>query len=356
MTLPEALTQETVAELCRDGFLLAFPPNETLSLDASAVHSIDGAGLAFLLWLQRRLEGKGGDLELLHLSPSIKAQVEAYREAARVTSATTTQPRASASRLVRIGEKSFDALAYVSRSVTFLGMLLLHLLTIAKGHICWREGREAFVRAGVQAVPVVLLMGFLLGLILAFQSAIPLEMFGAESFVGGLVGIALVRELGLILTAILVAGRTGSAFAAEMGTMKVNEELDALETMGLSPIRFLVIPRVLAGMVALPLLSLFATFAGLVGGWVVMMLLGFSLSIYLNQLTTFVAFGDLLGSLIKAFVFGFTLSAVGCYCGLQAQKDAQGVGRATTTAVVSGIMLVAFLEGLFSVLFYAMGW
>jgi phospholipid/cholesterol/gamma-HCH transport system permease protein len=181
-------------------------------------------------------------------------------------------------------------------------------------------------------------------------------MFGAEGFVGGLVGIALVRELGLIITAILMAGRTASSFAAELGTMKVNEEIDALETMGIKPACFLVLPRVVAGTLALPLLSLFATAAGLVGGWLVMHILGFSVSYFVGQLQSFVSMGDLIGSECKAIVFGFTVATVGCRFGLTAGRDAGAVGTATTSAVVTGIVLLAVLEGAFSVIFYAMGW
>ncbi|MGN0891486.1 MAG: MlaE family ABC transporter permease, partial [Candidatus Spyradenecus sp.] len=154
----------------------------------------------------------------------------------------------------------------------------------------------------------------------------------------------------------LMAGRTGSAFAAELGTMKVNEEIDALETMGLKPVRFLALPRIVAGTLALPILSLFATAAGLLGGWVVMAVLGFPPQYYLDQLQAFVALGDLLGSLAKAFLFGFMVSAVGCWQGLRAGRDAGAVGTATTAAVVTGIVLLAVLEGLLSGVFYAMGW
>jgi phospholipid/cholesterol/gamma-HCH transport system permease protein len=354
--LPEALTQETVARLYREGFLSAFNAQTSIVLDAQDVRYVDGAGIAFLIWLERRCKAKGGSLELHHLLPSVATQLDHYRaEEARIK-AQKENCEPSYSSIARLGEGLCKKIDQCIGAVAFFGALIFHMLHLMRGHICWREGREAFIRAGVQAVPVAMMMGFLLGVILAFQSAIPLEMFGAESFVGGLVGIALVRELGLIITAILVAGRTGSAFAAEMGTMKVNEELDALETMGLNPIRFLALPRILAGTFALPFLSLFTTFAGLVGGWVVMTILGFSFTIYIDQLVAFVAFGDFIGSLAKAFVFGFALSAVGCRCGLMAEKDAQGVGRATTSAVVSGIVLVAILEGVFSILFYAMGW
>lgn len=356
IALPQTLTQETVTKLCREG-LLSFL-NEAavtkVTVDLKAVTSIDGAGVALLWWMRARCEAAGKSCEFLHLPASIEDQLAAYTRARQ--SRLPQEKKVHASLPERIGEAACGMLAQGYDVVAYVGALFYHLGTLFAGHFRWSDCREAFYRAGVQATPVVMMIGFLLGLILAFQSAIPLEMFGAEGFVGGLVGIALVRELGLVMTAILMAGRTGSAFAAEIGTMKVNEELDALETMGLYPVRFLALPRVIAGTLALPMLSLFATFAGLLGGWLVMAILGFSLNYYLDQLVAFVAFGDLIGSLAKAVVFGFTVSAIGCRCGLTAGNDACGVGRATTSAVVTGIVLVAVLEGVFAILFYAMGW
>lgn len=354
MHLPEILTQETITALYRNGFLRTFNPTQKNSFDLAHVTRVDGAGVAFLWWLRARCEACGGQCVYEHLSLSVDRQLAAYADAHKQAPVEVSEPPTSYPE--RIGATTCEIFRGLYDVIAYVGALLYHLVTLFAGHFRWSECREAFYRAGVQAVPVVMMIGFLLGLILAFQSAIPLEMFGAEGFVGGLVGIALVRELGLIITAILMAGRTGSAFAAEIGTMKVNEELDALETMGLYPVRFLALPRVIAGTLALPLLSLFATFAGLVGGWLVMSILGFSVYYYLDQLIAFVAVGDLLGSLAKAVVFGFAVSAVGCRCGLTAGNDASGVGRATTSAVVTGIVLVAVLEGVFAVLFYAMGW
>lgn len=355
MEIPEALTQETITMYCRNGFLSSFKPPQQLVLDLGALKHVDGAGVAFLWWLRARCEASGGTCTYVNVLPSVERQLEAYKSAQQRYSEPIEVEKAL-SLPARVGKRTCEGAVALYEIVAYVGELLYHLLTLFAGHFRWCECREAFYRAGVQAVPVVMMIGFLLGLILAFQSAIPLQMFGAEGFVGGLVGIALVRELGLIITAILMAGRTGSAFAAEIGTMKVNEEIDALETMGLYPVRFLALPRVIAGTLALPLLSLFATFAGLVGGWLVMSILGFSLPYYLDQLISFVSFGDLLGSLCKAVAFGFTVAAVGCRCGLTAGNDASSVGRATTAAVVTGIVLVAVLEGVFSMLFYSMGW
>lgn len=357
--LPESLTRESVSKLCAQGFLAWVDRGGAISLDCSAVRVADGAGLA-LLWVARqRAQQRGDTCAWAGLNPEIAKQLEQFRVASQeaIPSAEAFAPVSSRPNPIEaLGEGVCERVKSLGERVRYLGEAILSCSALLSGKFRWADFRLAFVRCGVEAVPVVMLIGFLLGLILAFQSAIPLKLFGGEGFVGGLVGIALVRELGLIVTAILMAGRTGSAFAAELGTMKVNEEIDALETMGLHPVRFLALPRILAGTLSLPLLSIFATLAGLLGGWLVMGVLGFSTRYYLDQLTAFVAPKDLIGSTCKAFLFGFAVSAVGCWCGLKAGRDAGAVGKATTSAVVSGIVLLAVLEGILSVVFYAMGW
>ena len=197
-----------------------------------------------------------------------------------------------------------------------------------------------------------MLVGFLMGLIMAFQAAVPLGQFGAQIFVANLIGLAILRELGPLMTAIVLAGRSGSAFAAELGTMKVREEIDALKTMGLEPVRFLVVPRVIAALVMTPLLTVFADLVGLMGGSVVLMSLGFPLITFLNQVQTAVTYGSPVGGLVKAFFFGILVAAIGCLRGLQTKTGASAVGVSTTSAVVSGIILIVITDGVFSVIYY----
>jgi phospholipid/cholesterol/gamma-HCH transport system permease protein len=200
-----------------------------------------------------------------------------------------------------------------------------------------------------------LLLGSLLGVILAFQSAIPLRQFGAEVFVPSLVGISLLRELGPLMAGIVLAGRTGSAYAAELGTMTVNEEVAALRIMGIDPMALLVLPRVLAGMLVMPVLSLVLTVAGLAGMAFVMTLLGFTMTTVAQQLTNFVSLKDLLGGLFKAAVFGLAISVVGCRAGLGAGRGPRAVGDAATAAVVGGIVAIVVLDGVFAVLYERLG-
>lgn len=182
-----------------------------------------------------------------------------------------------------------------------------------------------------------------------------MRRFGADIFVADLLGIAMLREMGPLITAIILAGRSGSAFAAELGTMKVREEIDALRTMGLEPVRFLVLPRVIAAVAMIPVLTVFANLFGLMGGAIVMRSLGYPLVTYVNQVLSAVTVGDLMGGLLKSFVYGIVVAAVGCLRGLETKTGASAVGQSTTSAVVSGIVLIAIVDGLFAVVFYALG-
>ena len=217
------------------------------------------------------------------------------------------------------------------------------------------EAVRIMEESGVNALPIVLLISFLVGLIMAFQSAVPMSMFGATLYVANLIGVAMVRELGPLMTAIVLAGRSGSAFAAEIGTMRVNEEIDALTTMGMDPVRYLVVPRVLAAVFVTPLLTVFADLIGVIGGAVVLLSLGFSLETYIHQLTSSVSWLDMMGGIFKAGVFGLLIAAIGCLRGLQTGTGASAVGESTTRAVVSGIVLIVVFDGLFSVIFFYLG-
>ena len=242
--------------------------------------------------------------------------------------------------------------------VAFVGEFSVALVRAAATphKVRWRDALHVAETAGVNAFPIIILIGFLMGLIMAFQSAMPLRQFGAEIFVGNLLALSLLRELGPLVTAIILAGRSGSAFAAEIGTMTVNEEINALRTMGLDPVRFLVVTRVLGTVAMTPLLVLFFNLAGLVGGALVMLSLGYPLISFINQVHGAVTLGDMMGGLIKAGVFSLLVCAIGCQRGLRTKGGASAVGDSTTSAVVAGIILIAMTDGVFAVTFYVLGW
>ena len=218
----------------------------------------------------------------------------------------------------------------------------------------WREVFRVFETAGVNALPIVSLLTFLVGMVIAFEAAQPLAQLGAQVFVANLLGLTMTRELGPVMAAIMLAGRSGSAFAAELGTMKVNEELNALQTMGLAPIQFLVVQRVVAGVLLTPVLTIYAMYAGLLGGLPVLLGLGFPLRMVLYQVQSGLHLGDLAEGLSKSIVFGGIVASVSCLRGLQTGEGPRAVGESTTRSVVSSIMLIILADALFAAITYSL--
>jgi len=266
-------------------------------------------------------------------------------------------PEDTLSFIERTGENMFDFLTDAREFITFIGEIIWALISSLKNPktIRWSETFRVAEIAGVDALPIVALISFIVGLVMAFQAAIPMRMFGAEIYVANLIGIATVRELGPLMTAIVLAGRSASAFAAEIGTMKINEELDALTVMGMDPIKFLILPRVIASTFITPLLTIFANLVGILGGAVVIVSLGHPIVAYYNQVVNFVSWQDFTGGIVKCFVFGVLIAGTGCIRGYQTARGPSAVGEATTSAVVSSIVLIAVFDGIFSIIYYYMG-
>lgn len=330
------------------------PPTHLL-VDASRITYCDGAGTALLLHLRRHQTKLRGTTDIHGLPEAFQQLLNLYSGAIREAG---EQPKPGSTSVVeQIGRASLKVWTDVQTLISFVGELAVALLQ-ALAHprrVRWTDALLTAERAGVNALPIIALIGFLLGLIMAFQAAIPMRQFGAEIFVANLIGLSMLRELGPLITAIMLAGRSGSAFAAELGTMKVREEIDALTTMGLDPVRFLAVPRVIAAVAMTPLLAVFANLFGLIGGAIVMLSLGFTLQTYVNQILTSAHLSDLFGGLLKASVFGIVVAGVGCLRGLQTKTGASAVGISTTRAVVSGILLIAIVDGIFAVVYYYLG-
>jgi phospholipid/cholesterol/gamma-HCH transport system permease protein len=324
-------------------------------VDASGVDYCDASGIALLVSLRNRVESASGSFTLRGLRPEFQQLFEAWDPG----TAPLTSPAASRSTNMaeEIGGLAVDLAADLRTLISFTGELAAALAWAAlhPRSVRWRDVIHYAEAAGVNALPIVALIAFIMGLIMAFQAAIPLRWYGADLFVANLVALATLRELGPLMTAVMLAGRSGSAFAAELGTMKVREEIDALKTMGLDPVRFLVVTRVIAAVVMTPLLTIFADLLGVMGGSVVMVSFGFPLITYFRQVQFAVGYGDLLGGLVKAFVFGILVAAIGCLRGLQTESGPSAVGISTTTAVVSGIVLIVIADGVFSIIYYALG-
>jgi phospholipid/cholesterol/gamma-HCH transport system permease protein len=217
----------------------------------------------------------------------------------------------------------------------------------------WGDVVSYMKKVGVDGLPIVGLISFLLGLIMAFMSSLQLKQFGANIYVASLVAVAMVRELGPIMTAIIVAGRSGSAFAAEIGTMKVNEEVDALATMGFSPMRFLSVPKVIASLLTVPVLTVFASIFAIMGGLIVGVL-GLNLTIftYIQQTMKAISIFDIVSGLVKSVIFAAAISAVGCQRGFKVRGGAEAVGNATTSAVVTSIFLIIVIDSTFAIILH----
>lgn len=254
---------------------------------------------------------------------------------------------------VRLGEGTIDHALDLKYMVSFVGSVCLSLL-----HVCLHPKSlrkdDVFLymqKTGVDALPIVGLISFLMGLIMAFMSSVQLQQFGANIYVASLVSLAMTRELGPIMTAIIVAGRSGSAYAAEIGTMKINEEVDALFTMGFDPTRFLVVPKIIASVIVVPLLTLFSDVFAIAGGLIVGILtLDLTANAYMTQTLKTLALFDVFLGFFKSIVFALLISWVGCLRGFQVKGGASSVGQATTSAVVSGIFLIILFNSAFSVI------
>lgn len=260
--------------------------------------------------------------------------------------------------LARVGNWALGLREPLREAIAFIGQIVIALGRLFAGQARFRRTDLLLLiqQAGADALGIVALISFLVGTILAFVGAVQLEQFGASIYVADLVGIAMVREMGAMMTAIVLAGRTGAAYAAQLGTMKVNQEVDALTTMGLSPLEFLVLPRVIALCLMMPLLCLYADLLGMIGGAVVGVgMLKLAPLVYYNQTAAAVDVGDLVGGVFKATVYGVLIALSGCLRGMQCGTSASAVGDAATSAVVTGIVAVVSACGLFAVIFYVLG-
>jgi phospholipid/cholesterol/gamma-HCH transport system permease protein len=326
---------------------------EALVVDASGLDYCDTAGAALLIAIERE-HGAAGSFAIEGLRDAFAQLVAMLRPSEHAVREERPKRHSSLANLghavIGLGADVRTLTVFTGELCVFLGRTLRHPSELRFG-----DAVAVAERAGIGAVPIVSLVGFLLGLILAFQGAIPMQRFGAEIFVADLLGISMLRELGPLMAAILLTARSGSAFAAEIGTMKVNEEIDALSTMGLEPVRFLVVPRVLAAIAVVPALTVLTSAFALLGGLVVFVQLGFPPVTFANRILESVTLSDVVGGFAKALVFGVIVAAIGCLRGLQTGNGAQAVGESTTSAVVSGIILIAITDGLFAVVFYVLG-
>lgn len=324
--------------------------------DASRLAGWDSGLLTFLLDVAERCQKRGVSLEegglptgvqrLLALATAVPERAGARREAV------------TPSFLARVGTATLAARDAMVGSLDFLGRATEAFGRLAAARARYRATDLWLLiqEAGAGALGIVTLVSFLVGAILAFVGAVQLEQFGAQIYVADLVGIGMVRDMGAMMAAIVMAGRTGATYAAQLGSMKVNQEIDALSTLGLSPIEFLVMPRMLALALMMPLLGLYADFVGILGGAAVGVgMLKIPILVYYHETATAVQLGSLAGGVMKAGVYGVLIAIAGCSNGLRCGNSSSAVGVATTKAVVAGIVSIITACGLFAVLFYVLG-
>lgn len=345
-----AWTVEHVADLDRQ--VEALPREGAQTLDLAGIDAIDTAGA----WLLARASGQGESWQMSwqNLPPEFQPLAERVLSAGPKVTPEQPKPRTITDWVADIGEGAEEALAETLNLIAFFGEFVL-----AAGRVLVNPSRFRWIsllvhieQTGINALPIVGMISFLVGVVLAYQGADQLRQFNAQFLTVNMVGISVLREMGILLTAIVVAGRSGSAFTAQIGTMQVSEEVDALRTMGLDPMEVLVLPRVAALVITLPILTFFADIMGLLGGGVMYsVLVDQTFGQYVNRLNEVVTATMFWVGMVKAPVFAMLIALVGCFEGLRVTGSAESVGRMTTRSVVEGIFLVIIFDALFSILF-----
>jgi phospholipid/cholesterol/gamma-HCH transport system permease protein len=340
-------TPEVMEQLAR----IHKPLPKLIRADLSGITRMDDCGALIILQLRRMADNHGCVLEMLKTPDHVQDLVNFLH--------LDTPPKPGGAKrtlpgiMTRFGVKTLHVVEQAKSHVSFVGEVTVTLFSLLRhpGRLRPEDTILYMQRVGVDALPIVGLISFLLGLIMAFMSAVQLQQFGANIYVASLVALAMVRELGPIMTAILVAGRSGSAFAAEIGTMKVSEEVDALVTMGFKPTMFLVAPKIIASILVVPLLAMYSNLFAVAGGLLIgVTALDLTVNAYMAQTMNTLTIFDINWGLFKSAIFAMLISTVGCFKGYQVRGGAASVGKATTSAVVTGIFLVILVDSILAVL------
>lgn len=357
-TLSGAWTTDGLAPL--DAALRRLGETDTPSvrLDLTGVERLDTNGAWAISRTVGRLRERGVALDIVGTTPSQSSLISAIARTEPPPVKEREIGSAFAALVERLGRATVTILLEARDVLNFLGLTAVTMVTTLfhPRRLRLTAMVAQMERTGLDALPIIGLISFLIGVVLAYQGADQLQRFGAEIFTVNLVGAGVLREMGILLTAVMVAGRSGSAFAAQLGTMQLNEEVDALRTIGLDPVEVLVLPRVLALVAVMPLLAFYADMMGLLGGAVMATVaLDISFVQFMRQLNGAVSMWSFWIGIIKAPLFAFFIGLVGCFRGLRPIRDAAAVGRATTSAVVESVFLVIVLDAVFSILFSILG-
>ena len=329
----------------------------SLTVDLAKVEYLDDFGTLVLAELKKMMANENGGFRIINSNRKIE-ELLSILHFDSLSGEILIEKKRSPGVFTRVGEATLQHISDLKYAISFIGSMILSLIHICRHPRSLRADDTILYmqKVGVDGLPIVALISFLMGLIMAFMSSVQLQQFGANVYVASLVGLAMTRELGPIITAIIVAGRSGSAFAAEIGTMKISEEVDALFTMGFNPVNFLVIPKLLATVIMMPILTLFSDLFAIVGGlFVGISMLDLTANAYIAQTFKTLSLFDVLWGILKSGVFGVLITWVGCLRGFQVRGGAASVGQATTSAVVSSIFLIIVSDSVFSVILRYLG-
>lgn len=333
---------------------IANEPLRNVALDLSAVEYFDSSGIAVLVEVRQKCQLMGNRFRVVHAGTEIQRLLDLV-DFEHYAPACILGPRKEPNLFVQIGEGA-DSVRTTARDIlTFIGASTVALVKdLGNPRTArWDGFGKLLEKTAFDAVPIVTALGFLMGAVLAFQAAIQLRKFGANIFVADLVSVSICLEMGPLLTAVIVAGRSGAAFAAQIGTMRVTEEIDALSVMAIDPIRYLVSPRILAVALACPCLTLFANIMGVIGGAIVAASsLDITPTTYFNQAQKVLEVSDVMKGLTKSFAFGIEVAVIGCLRGFQVRGGAESVGSAATSAVVTSVFIIVVTDAIFSMLFH----
>ena len=343
----------TAAELDRRLRALDFPSDHRVTIDLTGVRRLDTIGAWLLLRTERELEKRGNAVELRNLEPTFLPLFEQVRNG--VPAAVAPSPESPPLGFVaRIGEFTIGLGARARSILGFVGLVSVTAFGLARRPCRLRLTATIaqMEQTGLNALPIVGMLSFLVGVVIAYQGADQLRRFGAVIYTVDLLAVGILRELGVLMTAIMIAGRSGSAFTAQIGTMRINQEIDAMRTLGLDPVEVLVIPRLVALLLTLPMLTIYADLMGLLGGCLMAWgALGVTIPQFLDELRVAVSGRTMWIGVVKAPFFAAIIAMIGCYEGFQVSRSAESVGRLTTLSVVEAIFLVIVADALFSVLF-----
>jgi len=330
---------------------IVWPAAQDLEFDGSAISALDTSGAWLLHRTVGTLEQQGSKARIIGLRPEFGSLLDLVSTRAEMPP-NLVQPGDGL--IASIGRQTWHGMENLSGMLAFVGVSAIAMLRliVQPRRIRWRTIFHNIQSAGFDALPIVGLLSFLMGVVIAYQGADQLQRFGANIFIADLVGLAMLRELSPLLTAIIIAGRSGSAYAAQIGTMKVTEEIDALRTIGVSPQELLVLPKMLALIIALPLLTVYADMTGVLGGMIMARSkLDVSFDVFVDRLGDAISLSSFLTGIVKAPVFAVIIALVGCFQGFEVGGSADSVGRQTTLSVVQAIFLVILADALFSVAF-----